>query len=50
MPTLNITHLNPGTMNHVQAVLNSKHGKDVLIEEIYSDEHGEKWVRYRLDD
>ena len=50
MPTLNINHLNPGTPDHVQVVLANKHRIDVHIDEIYYDEHGEKWVRYRLDD
>ena len=46
MPTLTITHLNPGTPDHVQAVLENKHkGKRVEIITITS-EH----VTYEIHD
>ena len=48
MPTLNITHLNPGTLDHTQAVLGSKHyGHAVTIHRIY-EQDGDKIVEYTL--
>ena len=49
MPTLTITHLNPGTPDHVQSVLENKHySHTVTIQRIY-DKDGEKIVEYELN-
>ena len=38
MPTISITHLKPGTENHVQAVLENKHyNHTVTIHRVYWD-------------
>ena len=48
MPTLNITHLNPGTPDHVQAVLENKHyNHTVTIHRVYWD-GDDKIVEYEL--
>ena len=46
--TLKITHMNPGSMTHMQAVLENKHyGKEVVIIEIRCVDN-ERYVDYEV--
>ena len=46
--TLEITHLNPGSLNHVQSVLENTHyGHAVEIKNIYQED-GKKFVEYDI--
>lgn len=48
--TLEITHLSPGTLNHIQSVLENTHyHKPVEIVRIW-EEDGKKWVEYEVLD